>query len=162
MRKSLKRIAVVIACSSALHCVGTDAFARTNWQGEIMITAAPNAACANDGWSVGAHALATLLPANIDNNGPNSFIAFHFNRRNAYSLRVPGALAAGNAYTAVGVTSAGSNFTFSGSILAHNQVPAPANVTITTRFITVTGRISNWAGAVGCAITYQGAFVRRQ
>ena len=144
-------------------CFGSSAVvARTNWQGEVMITAVTNPACASDGWAVGGHALSSLLPANVDNNGGSSFISFHINRRNAYSLKVTGALAAGKAYTGIEITSAGSNLSFSGNIVQHTQTPAPANVTTATKFITVTGQIAGWAGTIGCTITYEGAFVRRR
>lgn len=162
MRANSNSVAMVLVSTALLGVASSSAIARTNWQGEIMITVAGSAACNSDSWTVGGNALATLLPANIDDNGKSSFIAFHFNRRNAYSLEVNGALAKGKAYAGVAITSAGSNFPFSGSIVQHSQSPSTNNVTVNTKFITVTGQISNWAGTTGCTITYEGAFVRRR
>jgi hypothetical protein len=126
----------------------------------MMITAATGAACAADGWRVGDHGLTTLLPRNIDDNGPNSFIAFHINRRNAYSLEVPnGNIAKGAAYDAVEITSAGSFGPFSGKISKFSM--KPASLALDTSFITVSGQITNWAGQTGCTISFDAAYVLR-
>lgn len=160
----MKRTTYSLTLALLLGGLGLDtstALARTNWQSELVFTAISGAVCSNDGWNTQSNALATVLPANIDDNGPDSYFALHFNRRNAYSLKVTGgSLATGAAYTAVGISSAGSSFLFNGSLVKFTQ--APAVLTISTRFVTVTGQISNWAGNIGCTVTFEGAFVRRR
>jgi len=138
----------------------TPAEARTNWQGEAFITSAVGTTCAADGWVAGGHALITLMPANMDNNGTSSFIALHLNRRNAYSLKVSGALGGNKPYSAVGITSAGSNFTFAGSLATF--VTAPSAVTANTNAFETTFSVTNWAGNTGCTVTFNGALVKRR
>lgn len=156
---SKKHLRGLAAFAGAALLLTGPAMARTNWQGEVMFTAV-NAACVNDGWRVGDHALATLLPANLDNNGAKSYLALHLGRRNAYSLAVNGKIAAGSAYSAVGINSAGASFTFSGKLPQYVQ--APATLALTTSFVDIKGQIDGFAGVPGCTVTYEGSFVRRR
>lgn len=155
----MKRALALAAAAAATFTFTQSALARVNWQGEFMVTGVTSA-CASDGWAVGDHALATYLPANLDNNGARSFIALHLNRRNAYSYGVTGALAAGKGYSAVGITSAGSNFTFTGAFVAFTQ--SPASVVTTTPFVTMRARISNFSGMPGCTVSFDASFVKRR
>lgn len=156
----MKAYATTLVLLSAIGFAAAPAEARTNWQGEAFITSAVGSTCAADGWAPGGHGLITVMPANMDNNGTSSYIALHLNRRNAYSLKVSGDLAKGKAFTAVGITSAGSSFTFSGSLPTYATSPAP--VGIATNAFEINFSATNWAGASGCTVTFTGALVKRR
>lgn len=156
----MKAYATTLVLLSAIGVAAAPAEARTNWQGEAFITSAVGTTCAADGWTPGGHGLITVMPANMDNNGTSSYIALHIGRRNAYSLKVSGALGGNKAYTAVGITSAGSNFTFSGSLATF--VTAPTSVTTNTNSFETTFSVTNWAGNAGCTVTFNGALVKRR
>lgn len=145
----------------ALSGIGaSSASAKTNWQGEMMITAV-NAACSGGAAAVGDHALTTMLPNTVAGNGADSYIAFHINRRLAYTLKVTnGPLAAGKAYDATGISSGANIFTFSGRISKFTM--SPSALTATTRFVTVSGQITNWNNVTGCTITFDAAYVLRR
>jgi hypothetical protein len=102
-----------------------------------------------------------MLPRTIGGNGPDSYIAFHISRRLAYTLKVTnGSLAANKAYAATGISSAANIFTFSGKITKFTMTPA--TLTTSTKFVTVTGQITNWNNATGCTITFEAAYVLRR
>jgi hypothetical protein len=152
MKSKLLAVAFLVAMTSA-------ASARTNWQGEVMVTAV-TAQCAAGGDQVGDNYLATFQPENnatITDNSTSNFLSF-FNRRAAFSIKFEN-LAAGAPYTAVQVSGRGNHFTGAGTVISIST--APAAVASSTQTLVINARIGNWFATPGCTATVRGAFVKR-
>ena len=151
MKSKLLAIAVLIAMTGV-------ASARESWQGTFMVTAVAGAGCAGE-TAVGDHFLATYLPANVSNNGTNTFMGF-VRTRGAWSLRVAGLPTANETYSAMLIDGRAEFGPNGGRVLAFSTIPA--TVTATTQTIVINTRLSNFHGTTGCTATIQGALVLRR
>lgn len=132
------------------------ASARENWQGTFMVNAV-NAGC-NGEFVVGDHFLALYMPANISNNGPNSFVAM-VRQRQATSLKVVGLPAANKNYSAMTIGGRGEQITSAGKFNSFSTTPA--TVTGTTPTLVINAVITNFQEITGCTATVRGALVQR-
>ncbi len=134
--------------------------ARVGFQGEVVVTAAPGAACAADDNAIGDIYYAALLPAGLADNGPDTWLSF-YGYKNAFSIRLANsALDANSPYTAVYINTYGRHLTpLAGRIGTAKLTPAPS---ATTPFVNVTVQISNFFTTPGCAVTLEGSFIRRR
>jgi hypothetical protein len=124
-----------------------------------MVTAVAGTACAGE-VAVGDHFLAMYTPANVSDNGPNTFIGF-FRARAAWSLRVAGLPTANETYSAMQIGSRGGfGLPTAGKVVSFST--NPATVAATTPTIVINTRISNFHEVTGCTATIQGALVLRR
>ena len=139
-----------------------DAWARTNWQGEAVVTGV-NAACTADGEAVGSIYKVMFFPSGITDNGPNSFMTF-YGYRNSFSVSVTGRPVANAAYTPIYINSYGKNLVpGAGKFTAFALTTTPAGaLSTTTKFVTLTMTLTNWGAINGCTATLEAAFVRRR
>lgn len=135
---------------TALLFVASSADARVSWFGRAVITAAPGAACAADGNTVGGVFQTAFFPSGLTDNGPDTYLTF-YSGGTAFSLKMVGRPAAGKAYTAIRINSYGKfNTGLAGNVTA---VSGAANIGATTQFVNLTIAISNWDGTIGCTAT---------
>lgn len=150
---------MIAVAALGLLCA-TEASARTNWQGEAVVTAV-NAACTAEAENVGAIYKVMFYPSGITDNGADSYMTFH-GYRNVFSARIAaGRPGTGKAYSVAYVNSYGKNSAQpSGKFNTYTQ--SPAALATTTPFVTATMQMTNWGAIVGCTATLEAAFVRRR
>jgi hypothetical protein len=137
----------------------TEASARTNWQGEAVVTAV-NAACTWEGEAVGAIYKVMYMPSGLADNGPNSFMNF-YGYRNAFSIQTSGRPVAKKSYSAIYINSYGKNSTQPpGTFPSLTQ--SPATLKVGTAFVTMRFQITNRGAMSGCTATLEAAMVRRR
>ncbi len=148
---------LVMAGLTTLAITGSG-LSKETWQGQIIFTSVSGTECTNDGWNVGSTFTAAFTPSGISDNGPESVLGMHYYNRNAYALKTAGRFAAGKGYTGVAISSRGYQFDFVGGTPTFSTPLIGA----TTRYLNISGSISDWAGQLGCTVSFDGAFVRRR
>jgi hypothetical protein len=149
----------MLALLAGISLLSEAAEARVAWQGHAMITAV-SAGCAESGDAVGQFFTSVFRPPNIDDNGPDSWLSF-VGARIGHSLMVSnGTFEDGVSYDAVGVGSFANHFSYGGNVQVFST--RPSAIDADTRFIAVTGRVTNWMGNAGCTVMFDGSYVRRR
>jgi hypothetical protein len=132
---------------------GPASAAHDEWEGNVCITTNPlPAACVADAVTLGSCAGLRFRPPTAANGPGTSFSLFAQGFAENYSA--PGSVVGTLPKPVTGSAIAGAVFTFS-SKMALAQTPAL--VTSATKFITMTGQITTFDGAVGCDIAIRGA-----
>lgn len=150
----MKRIFVAATLLAALM---SSAYAKTNWQGEVMVLGVSN--CALGGDQIGDNYLATYQPKNggtIVDNTTSNFLSF-LGRRNAFSIKWTN-IGTGVAYTGVHVATRGHHSIVSGAITLSTT---PITIAATTPSLVINAVITNWLNTPGCVATIRGAFIKR-
>ena len=147
-----------LVAASLLAVLMSSAYAKTNWQGEVMVLGVSN--CAVGGDQIGDNYLATYQPKNggtIVDNSTLNFLSI-LGRRNAFSIKFA-SLTAGVAYSGVYVSGRGHHLTVSGNISSISTTPATVGASTPT--LVINAVITNWLATPGCTATIRGAFVKR-
>jgi hypothetical protein len=143
----------------AVGSLSTAAEARVGWHGRAVYTDVTPTCNENDQFFADPIPNVSFFPANLSDNGGNSYLSFIFLRA-AYSVKVTGNFADGAPYTAVKINSYGKSDTNGiGQVL--NFVSHPELIDEETRFINMKVKITNFLANTGCTVNLDISMVRR-
>lgn len=151
---------LVLAVLVSVLTLAGSAIARTGFQGEAVVTALSGAACAANGESVGAVYYTAFLPADVTDNGQDTYLTF-YSYRTAFSIRLAkSALDNNSLYSSMYINSYGKHMVGpSGKVVTTTGGTAPKT---NSPFLNVRLTLTNWGTNVGCTATLEGAFIRRR
>jgi hypothetical protein len=148
---------ILVAAAALLGATTGAAKAELVWDGELIVKTV-TAACGTS-WAPADFAAAVFRPANIDDNGVDSYFSF-LQRDRALSLKIVGNSFVGNGNYAGTLTRRnGQGLSYQGTFA--NIVVTPANFTAATKNIQITGTIRRVENVVGCNLGFTAVFVRR-
>jgi hypothetical protein len=145
----MKRIA--IACLLML-AAGAEAEASLKMRGTMVVTAVSAVCIDNDVVRAGQIYSFRYRPPNVGGNGPNTSISI-LAPFEAMNFNLPTGSLIGTTYQTVNVTGI---FSGAGTWTAGMRIPThtPAVVSDSTTMVTMRGNILDFAGEVGCTVTF--------
>lgn len=158
------RFACACLLASASLMLPSAAGAVVVWQGLATVTAATpscqSAASERRNIGLGTVFRSVLRPKNLADNGPDTRLAFLYDGQAHFAMILPGGSADGT-YASFGVTHSG--------LLKANDAAAykkmamtPASPSVTTPFVTLTGKADNFMFIPGCTVSFTAAYGLRQ
>jgi hypothetical protein len=133
--------------------------AEVVWQGDMYFITV-SAACKTKGFNVGSYYRSEFKPRNLGDNGPDTKFSL-VTQRSAVAYHWTGADFGNGAIPGNGIGSTANAFSFTSTFTGSGTLPAAANITPTTRSITVTAKIANFFNTTGCNVTLKGNLGQR-
>lgn len=163
----MRHLIVFASTAGAYLCAAPlNAATYVVWQGQSVLTSA-TLPCYGSGVGrsdlrAGATIETVIRPRLLASNGNNSRIAFVDNGQSEFALILAGGLtiAGKGTYAAYGTTYGGAFRTNIGGVY-RDFVFSPAEPTITTPFVSLTGAIDNFMFVTGCTVTFRGSYTLR-
>jgi hypothetical protein len=144
----------IILSAVILAMVSTAAEARVRWQGVLHIVAQSGCTDYNP---VGDYFRVRFRPANVSDNGPNTFLSM-FGGRNSQSFKVAGSI--GTTLVTAETMTTGDGFG-PYDVAAQIRFTAVRDFTLLPVFAVLAGQIKNYDYMPGCLVTFRLGLIKR-